>query len=358
VAVNAALTESATFKADEIADNGYFAHQSTVTGMWPNELARSHGYPLPPEFPDEANNIESLHSGSPDPFAVVGSFAGSPSHRYHVFGQDWFGTHVEVGIGRSTDENVWVVHTGYRSVPGSFLTGTVFDDVDGDGHMDAGEGLARVTIEVGGVGSTTTNAGGGYSIRVPPGSHRIKATGGGFSGTSTGRFTMAGYNVGADFVSGDPEPVIRAYGLCNGLEPTILGTEGDDVIRGTWGDDVIYAGAGNDVVNGLGGDDVICGGAGRDRIRGGGGKDIIFGGARRDRIFGGSRRDRINGGGGNDVINGGGGNDVINGRNGGDTIYGFRGKDRLDGSRGIDVINGGPQADSCINGEDLADCEA
>ena len=39
LAVNPSLTDSAAFKANEIALNGYFSHQSPVTGVWPNELA-------------------------------------------------------------------------------------------------------------------------------------------------------------------------------------------------------------------------------------------------------------------------------------------------------------------------------
>src|SRR3990172_3303508 len=68
LAPNAALTSSAVFKANEMAAYSYFAHQSQVTGMWPNELARSFGFPLPANWPDDANFIESLHSGSNNPY--------------------------------------------------------------------------------------------------------------------------------------------------------------------------------------------------------------------------------------------------------------------------------------------------
>ena len=295
LADNADLAGSATFKADEVAENGYFAHQSPVTGMWPNELARDWGYPLPAPFPDDANNIESLHSGSPVPFNVVGSFVDSPSHRAHVLGQGWFATHLEVGVGRSAVENVWVVHTGYRDGLGVFLTGTVFDDLDGDGSMDSGEGLPDITVTAGSL-SAITNDGGGYSIEVPAGRHTITASGPGFEGTSTTSVRIADYNVNADFISGVYKPVVRDYQLCRGREPTILGTNGNDVIYGTDGPDIIHGLAGKDKIYGLRGDDIICGGGGRDVLRGGGGDDRLFGAWNKDRLVGGWAEDLLNGG--------------------------------------------------------------
>ena len=310
VAVNPELTASAAFKADEIAQNEYFSHQSSVTGMWPNALARATGFPLPAEFPDDSNNIESLHSGSPVPYAVLGSFAGSPSHRHHVFGQGWFGTHLEVGIGRSDAANVWVVHTAYRNGSRVRLTGTVFDDLNGNGMMDPGEGLPGITVTVVGIGSVVTNGGGGYAIEVPDGKHRIRASGPGFAGVSRATVRINGYNVGADFTSGEPAPVVRDYQLCFGREPTILGTSGDDVIYGTDGDDVIHGLGGNDIIYGLGGNDVICGGMGNDYIDGGPGRDRIHGGPGDDMILGRGGNDILIGGGGWDVIRGGRGHDV------------------------------------------------
>ena len=61
---------------------------------------------------------------------------------------------------------------------------------------------------------------------------------------------------------------------------TVVGTEGDDVLRGTVGADVIVGLGGDDTIDGLGGNDLICGdhgdhqeGApGQDTIREGGGQ--------------------------------------------------------------------------------------
>ena len=63
LAVSESLFASARFHAGEMATHNYFEHQSPVTGKWPNKLARDFGYPLPPQFLDGVNNIESIAAG-------------------------------------------------------------------------------------------------------------------------------------------------------------------------------------------------------------------------------------------------------------------------------------------------------
>jgi Ca2+-binding RTX toxin-like protein len=84
---------------------------------------------------------------------------------------------------------------------------------------------------------------------------------------------------------------------CDGLEVTITGSSGNDIITGTAGNDVIAAGAGDDKVFGLDGNDVVCGGDGKDRVKGGRGTDRLFGDAGKDFLVGGpGKRDFCNGG--------------------------------------------------------------
>jgi predicted extracellular nuclease len=99
-----------------------------------------------------------------------------------------------------------------------------------------------------------------------------------------------------------PAPV-----LCQGLVPTIVGTEGDDVLRGTNGRDVVLGLGGNDTITGGNGDDVVCGGAGNDVLSGENGDDVLLGGA---------------------------GDDVLHGDNGSNTLIGGAGTDVLDQGRG------------------------
>ena len=128
--------------------------------------------------------------------------------------------------------------------------------------------------------------------------------------------------------------VSAAQGLtCNGLEATIIGTSGDDVLTGTAGDDVIVGLEGNDIIRGGLGNDVICGGSGEDTLAGQGGNDTLFGEQDDDILDGGE-------GGccnvatntGDDVLYGGQGDDDLHTSDFptlGNTLYGEQGADRL-----------------------------
>lgn len=273
VALQAQLGQSSTLKANEMARYSYFGHHSPITDSWPNALVRGTGYPLPADWPDTANFVESLHVGSPDPYAVLRSFAESPTHRVHVFGERGFGTYTEIGVGHSTSDDYWAVHLARRGTPLLAVTGVVFADRDGDGRMDPGEGLPGVIVTLGDA-QAQTNAGGGYALPLQPGPTVIRATIEG--ATIEGRFEAGEYSIGVDFIAGRDRPVVRAYELCEGRAPTILGTDGDDALVGTPGTDVIDGLGGNDVIDGRGGDDIICRGPGRPQ-----GGDIGNGGASR-----------------------------------------------------------------------------
>lgn len=73
---------------------------------------------------------------------------------------------------------------------------------------------------------------------------------------------------------------------CNGLNVTILGTNGANVITGTLKPDVIHGLGGNDFIDGSGGDDTICGGDGSDTLIGGTGNDTLVAGLGADTLTG------------------------------------------------------------------------
>lgn len=81
-------------------------------------------------------------------------------------------------------------------------------------------------------------------------------------------------------LSSDGLPATRLR--CGGKQPTIVGTEGNDVLTGTNKADVIIGLGGKDIIKGLGGNDVICGNNGNDVLDGGAGNDRLFGGRGND----------------------------------------------------------------------------
>ena len=123
-------------------------------------------------------------------------------------------------------------------------------------------------------------------------------------------------------VTGVPVPL-----LCNGVEATIAGTDGDDILVGTEAADVIVARDGDDFIVALGGNDTVCGGPGND---------VMSGGQGRDRLFGESGDDMLDGGADDDGLVGGDDNDMIAGRDGDDRINCGAGTDSADGGLGAD----------------------
>ncbi len=101
------------------------------------------------------------------------------------------------------------------------------------------------------------------------------------------------------------------FGIPIGPVCTIVGTDGDDVLRGTSGDDVICGLGGDDRLRGFGGNDILIGGEGDDVLIGSRGNDELFGGEGDDRLRGGFGHDYLDGGPGRDALIGGPGVDVL-----------------------------------------------
>ena len=177
LAVNNDLFASAAFHANEMATYNYFAHQSSVTGIWPNQMVRNQGYALPASWVSNANYVESIAAAYPDAASALAALLvdyGVPSlgHRTQLLATDsFFAMDREIGVGfvsnaSSTYGNYWAIHTAYVNTTNVFLTGVVYNDANSDGLYSLGEGLAGVSISIGSA-STVTNAAGGWSDPGP-----------------------------------------------------------------------------------------------------------------------------------------------------------------------------------------------
>lgn len=225
------LADSAGSKAEEMAAEDYFAHQSEVGPdfYWPNELVRNvFGYPLPAtaasqSLADDANDVEAIAGGfgtsgsSTDltiPQKAVASLIvdlGVPSlaHREQLLAVSALAAlFTEAGVGYGLDgdatlQSYWALHTGLTDPAGQFATGVVFDDLDADEVLDVGEGLAGVTVTDGYV-ATTTSENGGYALPLADGNHRLRCFGGAYVGVAVVDITFAGANRAVDCLSGEP----------------------------------------------------------------------------------------------------------------------------------------------------------
>ena len=103
---DADLGRCALLRVVQIRDRGAWAGGHTdANGRGPNYWLRVWGIQLPDWYDsaDDANNVESLRLGPPDPADVRQAFWDSPHHREHVFGYGFFGGQTRIGIGCCED---------------------------------------------------------------------------------------------------------------------------------------------------------------------------------------------------------------------------------------------------------------
>lgn len=215
LAVNDHLMRSAGLHSDEMAQYDYLAHQSPVTGVWPNKRAREQGYPLPSAWSNDNNYIESIAAGDwfdranvPLDAFIVDQGLPAAGHRRHLLGVDsFYAENREIGVGYATETDstyghYWTVHIAHSESLSVFLTGVVYDDNNGNGRYDAGEGLPGVTVQTNSVAATTNDAG-GFSLAVRANQwYRILASGPPLAVPVTGSVRVADANVEVDIVSG------------------------------------------------------------------------------------------------------------------------------------------------------------
>lgn len=143
---------------------------------------------------------------------------------------------IGIGISAGTDfdgaqtwESLYTVQN-FGKVAGSmpFITGVIYNDANGNGFYDPGEGIGGVRIDVAGSGFAISTASGGYSVPVPGnGSYNVTFSGGG-QPTTQRTVNVASLNAKADFVAGAaPNPT----GLANVATRLPVGV-GDDALIG------------------------------------------------------------------------------------------------------------------------------
>lgn len=148
----------------------------------------------------------------------------------------------------------------------------------------------------------------------------------------------------------------RSLPKCFGATPTIIGTNGDDVLTGTSGPDVILGLAGDDVLIGMDGADRLCGGPGNDIVRPGKGSDRASGSFGVDTLDYSDSTVGVTVDLQNKIVLGSGNSEVIagfenaTGGSGNDTLLGTSGPNVLDGGFGSDVLEGRAGNDTILGG--------
>lgn len=249
----------------------------------------------------------------------------SAGHRVNIL----WDSYREVGIAQEagpfgyngTTYNASMLTQNYSTHGDKFyVTGVVYDDLNGDQFYSIGEGRGGATFATPGDNAASAAAG-GYALEAVEGGPVL------VSGTVGGRdfavrIVVDGINAKLDVVNGDTVYASADLTLVHGIHHArLLGTAAIDatgnrkgnLLDGNAAENSLSGMAGKDRLYGHDGDDRLIGGAGGDRLYGGAGDDRITGGAGRDILTGDTGNDRLTGGSAADsfVFSLGAGNDVI-----------------------------------------------
>ncbi len=180
VAMNATLRNVAAAHAQDMLDRDYFEHD-TPEGLTPFNRMTAGGYlfsaagenlawrgstgPL-----DDAATVELQHEE-----LFVDTGVPDRGHRVTMLNALFreVGVAVVEGSYTRSSDGVEFTHSymqvqDYGTEPGStpFVLGVVYNDANGNGRYDAGEGDGNVNVSLG-MASVRTNPAGGYTIEVP-----------------------------------------------------------------------------------------------------------------------------------------------------------------------------------------------
>jgi serralysin len=223
LAFNPRLIEAAYLHSRDMFTRHYFAHD-TPQGITPLQRMQGAGVPA-------AAWGESIDEGAPGVASTLQELIidrGIPDlgHRRHLLGIDpLFKVQNQVGIGvfatgpddpflfipgvgvpvtnlgELTGRYFYTIDTAATGQHQVFLTGAVFQDLNGNGEYDLGEGLAGVTITVRGTGSVQDFDSGGYTVPLRHGgTYLVTAHGGSLAAPITRTVHVGASNARLEFV--------------------------------------------------------------------------------------------------------------------------------------------------------------
>ena len=239
LAIHLMLTDAARRHSQWMIDNDTFSHNEPAPRASPGDRMTAAGYSFVPSWtwgeniaiymsypsaPDTTTAVADLHDG----LFIDENYAGR-GHRINMMNPTFkeIGSGVATGLFFSSPYNWQSVDctqdfamSSYLSGD-SFLTGVAYNDtlVTANNFYTPGEGLSGVTVTAvrqsdNLTRTMTTWPSGGYSLRVPPGTYTVTASGVGLGGivTYTG-VAVAAQNVKRDFrpdMAGTPTLAIAA----------------------------------------------------------------------------------------------------------------------------------------------------
>jgi hypothetical protein len=233
------LIAAAQFHSQDMNSRRYFDHVDP-NGVDPGQRLAVEGF----NATSWAESIAGGYATPEDALRALITDAGVPDlgHRTQLLAIDpAVQGQKEVGIGIVQNgsgplQNYYTIDTASGVDQRPFITGVVFNDANGNGRYDAGEGLSGVTISVSGVGSVQAFDTGGYGIQVGPGTYQVTASGGTLGPGYTQTVTVGGSNVRLNFTLGGHAvagpPVTPA--LVEKLYERVLGRQASSAEQAIW----------------------------------------------------------------------------------------------------------------------------
>jgi N-acetylneuraminic acid mutarotase len=207
LAFNPLLIQAAHLDAQDMNNRGFFDHVNP-DGLGPSQRVGATGFGAQQVGEAIAGGAIGTTENTLAGFIIDYGVPNGGHRRLLLAMDDATKAQNQVGIGVVQNgtgplHNYTVVDTALGNDPRPFLTGVVYNDGNGSGHYDAGEGLSGLTITVSGVGSFAAWDTGGYSIQVNPGTYTVTASSGRLAAPVSTTVTVGHTNYRLNFIGQD-----------------------------------------------------------------------------------------------------------------------------------------------------------
>jgi uncharacterized protein YkwD len=216
LAFSTLLVQAAQQHSQDMNARNYFSHY-TPEGLGPGQRITNAGFTWTGYGESIAGGTAFPDNGAALAGLIIDSGVYDLGHRRHLLAMDaLYANQNQVGIGivqggTGVLANYYTIDTAAGLDTRPFLTGVVFNDLNGNSKYDLGEGLAGVTITVAGVGSFTDFDSGGYATQLNPGTYTVTASGGGLTSPITRTVTVGTTNYRLNFSTQDNSYIQKLY---------------------------------------------------------------------------------------------------------------------------------------------------
>jgi hypothetical protein len=234
LAMNKALWQIARAHSEDMYTRNFFDH-TNPDGLDPFERMAAVGYSFTLAGENIATGSNSTATDLENLLMVDAGISGR-GHRVNLLDIRSGTIFREIGVGyhaastpNASGRRTYMTQDFGANSSGPFLVGVVYNDANGNGFYDAGEGLAGVTISPdSGTHFAVSSTSGGYAFPVgTSGSITVTASGGALSAAIVKTVSLSGVNVKQDFLASEAGGGGGGGGNGSFVSNTSTDTDGD-----------------------------------------------------------------------------------------------------------------------------------